>query len=145
MDGKGCLFFGIMLCGLIRHQIVKGGKMKRIIKIGNKEYEMKSSAYTQFKYKNDTGRKLLEDLQNLTQLQNKEEAEMIASIDDLTDIVLRISYVMIEEADPSQVTTFEDFLKGIDGLFDNTEWINEVISLAVAPISRGIQTTSPQK
>lgn len=119
--------------------------MKRIIKIGNKEYEMKSSAYTQFKYKNDTGRKLLEDLQNLTQLQDKEETEMIASIDDLTDIVLRISYVMIEEADPSQVTTFEDFLKGIDGLFDDTEWINEVISLAVAPISRGIQTTSPQK
>ena len=117
--------------------------MKRIIKIGNKEYEMKSSAYTQFKYKNDTGRKLLEDLQNLTQLQNKEESEMIASIDDLTDIVLRISYVMIEEADPKQVTTFEDFLKGIDGLFDNTDWINEVI--AVAPISRGIQTTSPQK
>ncbi len=112
--------------------------MKRIIKIGNKEYEMKSSAYTQFKYKNDTGRKLLEDLQNLTQLQDKEESEMITSIDDLTDIVLRISYVMIEEADPSQVTTFEDFLKGIDGLFDNTEWINEVISLAVAPISRGI-------
>lgn len=112
--------------------------MKRIIKIGNKEYEMKSSAYTQFKYKNDTGRKLLEDLQNLTQLQDKEESEMIASIDDLTDIVLRISYVMIEEADPSQVTTFEDFLKGIDGLFDNTNWINEVISLAVAPISRGI-------
>ena len=52
---------------------------------------------------------------------------------------------MIEEADPSQVTTFEDFLKGIDGLFDDTDWINEVISLAVAPISRGIQTTSPQK
>jgi len=112
--------------------------MKRIIKIGNKEYEMKSSAYTQFKYKNDTGRKLLKDLQSLTQLQDKEESETIASIDDLTDIVLRISYVMIEEADPSQVTTFEDFLKGIDGLFDNTEWINEVISLAVAPISRGI-------
>lgn len=119
--------------------------MKRIIKIGNKEYEMKSSAYTQFKYKNDTGRKLLEDLQNLTELQNKEETEMIASIDDLTDIVLRISYVMIEEADSSQVKSFEDFLKGIDGLFDDTEWINEVISLAVAPISRGIQTTSPQK
>ena len=119
--------------------------MKRIIKIGNKEYEMKSSAYTQFKYKNDTGRKLLKDLQDLTQLQDKEESEMITSIDDLTDIVLRISYVMIEEADSSQVKSFEDFLKGIDGLFDDTEWINEVISLAVAPISRGIQTTSPQK
>ena len=94
--------------------------MKKIVKIGNNEYSMKASAYTQFKYKNDTGRKLLEDLQNLTQLQDKEESETIASIDDLTDIVLRISYVMIEEADPSQVKSFEDFLKGIDGLFDDT-------------------------
>ena len=115
--------------------------MKRIIKIGNKEYEMKSSAYTQFKYKNDTGRKLLKDLQDLTQLQDKEESEMITSIDDLTDIVLRISYVMIEEADPSQVTTFEDFLKGIDGLFDNTEWINEVISLTTISSTLGFVPT----
>lgn len=119
--------------------------MKRIIKIGNKEYEMKSSAYTQFKYKNDTGRKMLEDLQSLTELQNKEENEMLSSIEDLTEIVLRMAYVMIEEADPSQVKTFEDFLKSIDGLYDETDWINEVVSLAVAPISRGIQTTSPQQ
>ena len=35
--------------------------MKKIVKIGNTEYSMKSSAYTQFKYKNDTGRKMLED------------------------------------------------------------------------------------
>lgn len=119
--------------------------MKRIIKIGNKEYEMKSSAYTQFKYKNDTGRRMLEDLQHLTELQNKDESDMFTSIEDVTDIVLRMSYVMIEEADPSQVTTFEDFLKGIDGLFENTEWINEVIALAVSPISGGVQITSQQK
>ena len=119
--------------------------MKKIIKIGNKEYEMKSSAYTQFKYKNDTGRKMLEDLQSLTDLQNKQESEMLSSIEDMTEIILRMSYVMIEEADPSQVKTFEEFLKDIDGLYDNIEWINEVISLAISPISRGIQKASPQQ
>ena len=39
--------------------------MKKIITISGKEYTMKSSAYTQFKYKNDTGRRMLQDLQEL--------------------------------------------------------------------------------
>lgn len=112
--------------------------MKKIVKIGNKEYSMKSSAYTQFKYKNDTGRKLLQDLQNLSKLQDVEEENLLASIDDLSEIILRLSYIMIEEADPTQVSTFENFLKDIDGLYDDTEWFNEVISLATAPISRGV-------
>ncbi len=112
--------------------------MKKIIKIGNTEYSMKSSAYTQFKYKNDTGRKMLQDLQSLSKLQDVEADKLLASIEDVSEIILRISYVMIEEADSTQVTTFEDFLKNIDGLYDNTEWINEVISLATAPISRGV-------
>lgn len=112
--------------------------MKKIVKIGNKEYSMKSSAYTQFKYKNDTGRKLLQDLQSLSKLQDVKEDELLASIDDLSEIILRLSYVMIEEADPAQVSTFENFLKDIDGLYDDTEWFNEVVSLATAPISRGI-------
>ena len=32
-----------------------------------------------------------------------------------------------------------------DGIFDNIEWINEVISLASSPFSRRIQTSSPNK
>ena len=112
--------------------------MKKIIKIGNKEYSMKSSAYTQFKYKNDTGRKMLEDLQSLTKLQNSTEDEMFSAIEDLSEIILRMTYVMIEEADSSQVTSFEDFLKDIDGIYDETEWINEVVMLATTPFSRGI-------
>jgi hypothetical protein len=112
--------------------------MKKIIKIGNTEYSMKASAYTQFKYKNDTGRKMLEDLQGLTKLQNKEESELIGSIEDLTEIVLRMAYIMIEEADATQVKTFDDFLKGIDGLYDNTDWINQVTELATSPFSRGV-------
>lgn len=112
--------------------------MKKIVKIGNTEYSMKSSAYTQFKYKNDTGRKMLEDLQSLTKLQNATEEEAIVSVDDIIEIVLRIAFIMIEEADAKQITTYDEFLKSIDGLFDDIDWINQVIELATSPISRGV-------
>ena len=112
--------------------------MKKIVKIGNTEYSMKSSAYTQFKYKNDTGRKMLEDLQSLTKLQNATEEEAIVSVDDIVEIVLRMAFIMIEEADAKQITTYDEFLKSIDGLFDDTDWINQVIELATSPISRGV-------
>lgn len=112
--------------------------MKKIIKIGDKEYMMKSSAYTQFKYKDDTGRRLLDDLQDISKLQNKSNEEMVSGIEDITEVVLQMAYVMIEEADSNQVKSYEEFLKGIDSLYDNVDWINEVIELAISPISRGI-------
>lgn len=112
--------------------------MKKVITISGKEYTMKSSAYTQFKYKDVTGRKMLKDLQDLGKLQNAKEEEMIDGIDDLTEVILKMAYVMIEEADSNQVKGFDDFLKGIDNLYENTDWMNEVIELATSPISRGI-------
>lgn len=118
--------------------------MRKTITISGKEYNMKSSAYTQFKYKNETGRKLLEDIQKLTTLQEASQEDMMSGIDDLLEIILRITYIMIEEADSSQVTSYEDFLKGLDGLLDNQEWLQEVITLAASPLSRGIQA-NPQE
>lgn len=112
--------------------------MKKIIKIGDKEYTLKSSAYTQFKYRNDTGRKMLQDLQDLTKLQDAKEDEMLGEIEDITEVVLKMAYVMIEEADPSQVSSYDEFLKSIESLYDNVDWINEVIELATSPLSRGI-------
>lgn len=112
--------------------------MKKVIKINDKEYEMKSSAWTQFKYRDMTGRRMLQDLQDLTKLQDAKDEEMIDGIDDLTEIVLKMAYVMIEEADSNQVKGYDEFLKSIDSLYDNTDWINEVIELAVSPISRGV-------
>lgn len=112
--------------------------MKKIIKIGDKDYTLKASAYTQFKYRNDTGRKMLQDLQDLTKLQDKPEDEMLGEIEDITEIVLKMAYVMIEEADPSQVSSYDEFLKSIESLYDNIDWINEVIELATSPLSRGI-------
>lgn len=112
--------------------------MKKIINIGGKDYTLKASAYTQFKYRNDTGRKMLQDLQELTKLQSADEDTMISGIEDLTEIVLKMAYVMIEEADSTQVKSYDEFLKGIENLYDDINWINEVIELATSPLSRGI-------
>ena len=112
--------------------------MKKIIKIDNKEYEMKSSAYTQFAYKDLTGRSLLKDIQKFTEISDKIENDM-SLIDEITEPLLDISYVMIQEADANQVKTKEDFYKSIESMYDDYTWINEVISLAINPISRQLQ------
>ena len=88
--------------------------MKKIINISGKDYTMQSSAYTQFAYKDLTGRSLLNDLQE-------------------------ISYVMIQEADSSQVNDYVSFLKSIDDLYTDPNWIEEVILLACTPISGRLQ------
>lgn len=115
--------------------------MKKIVKIGNKEYSMKSSAYTQFKYKNDTGRKLLHDVKKITEMRT-DGMEVLEDLDDLLEIALKIAYVLIEEADPKQVVSFEQFLKETESIFEDESWINEVIELAVTPISRGNQRST---
>ncbi len=112
--------------------------MKKIIKIGNKDYTMQSSAYTQFKYRNDTGRKLMQDINKIQELRNN-ETNLLTVLDDFLEIILRITYVMIEEADSKQTGSFEEFLKSTDKLFEDTKWVEEVIELAITPISGGTQ------
>ena len=112
--------------------------MRKIITISGKEYTMQSSAWTQFKYKNDTGRRMLQDLRDISKLQEADEDTMLNGVDDLTEILLKIAYVMIEEADQNQVKSYDDFLKSINSLYEDTNWINEVVELATSPLSRGI-------
>lgn len=112
--------------------------MKKIVNISGKEYTIKSSAYTQFKYKDETGRKMLKDLQDLAKLQDAKEDEMLDSLDELTEIILKMAYVMIEEADSTQVKSYEEFLKSIDNIYSNTDWINTIVEVATSPISRGV-------
>ena len=111
--------------------------MKKIIKISGKDYTMKSSAYTQFKYKNDTGRKLMQDINTLTKIRTKNKGEILEDLDEFLEILLRITFTLIEEADSDQVKDFDDFLKNIDEVLTDDEWINEVMELAVFPISGG--------
>ena len=112
--------------------------MKKIITIDGKEYEMKSSAYTQFAYKNLTGRSLLKDIQNISNIADKIQEDM-SVIDEITEPLLDISYVMIQEANQEQVKTKEEFYKSINSIFENQEWIQEVITLAINPLSGQLQ------
>lgn len=112
--------------------------MKKIINIGGKDYTIQSSALTQFKYRDMTGRKLMQDINKIKDLR-KENDDILAVLDDFLEILLQITYVMIIESDVKQVGSFEDFLKGIEKLFDDTKWVDEVIDLAVTPISGEIK------
>ena len=108
--------------------------MKKIIKISGKEYTMQSSAYTSFAYKNETGRSLLDDIQKIAKLKGVKD---IGVMDSIAETVLKMAFIMAQEADKNQVTNYEDFLKSIDNLYEDIDWINEVIELATFPISRG--------
>lgn len=114
--------------------------MEKKIKIGEREYLMKASAFTQFAYKNETGRSFLSDIKDLTKLSGKEiTLDDLEALEDIEKLVLPISFVMVKEADSTQVTNYEEFLKGIDSLYEDVTWIEEVILLACSPISRQLQ------
>ena len=121
--------------------------MEKTIKIGSKEYKMSSSAYTQFKYKNDTGRSLMQDLASFETkyrdlFNNKEDqvnAEMLGQIDEIMELVLRVAFIMTNENDKTQATTYEDFLKQIDDYYSDFTWLTEVVELATAPFQRRVQ------
>lgn len=115
-----------------------GGKMKKIIKIDGKDYTMQSSAYTQFAYKNLTGRSLLKDIQHITEIADKIDKDF-SLVDDITEPILDIAFVMIQEADEKQVETREKFISSIESLYDDFNWVNEVVTLAINPISRQLQ------
>lgn len=116
--------------------------MERIIRISNKDYKMRASALTQFAYKDETGRSFLNDLQELTKLQGS--AEDISNIDGVVEVILKVAFTMIKQADKNQVVNYEDFLDQIDNLFDDTNWIQEVLELACSPLSRQLQNTQKE-
>lgn len=121
--------------------------MEKTIKIGSKEYKMSSSAYTQFKYKNDTGRSLMQDLAEFETkykdlLNIKEEdvnTSMLGQVDEIIELVLRVAYIMAHENDKNQAQTYEDFLKQIDDYYSDMTWLTEVVELATAPFQRRVQ------
>lgn len=103
----------------------------KTIKISGKEYQMTASAYTQFAYRDETGRSFLKDVQKLSEADTN-DFEVIL---EMTELLLDIAYVMVKEANPDQVNNKEDFYKGIGKLFEDVNWINEVINLAISPLS----------
>lgn len=114
--------------------------MEKVITISGKNYNMKSSAFTQFSYKDFTGRSFLKDLQGLVKLKERDEKSFqIEELDDVTELLLKIAFVMVKEADSSQANDYKDFLQKIDNIYDDERWIQEVLELACTPISRRLQ------
>lgn len=121
--------------------------MEKTIKIGSKEYKMSSSAYTQFKYKNDTGRSLMQDLasfetkyKDLLNIKEDEvNADMLGQIDEIIELVLRVAFIMANENDKTQASTYEDFLKQLDDYYSDLTWLTEVVGLATDPFQRRVQ------
>ena len=120
--------------------------MEKIIRICNKDYKMKASALTQFSYKNETGRSFLTDLQKLTELKDIDNDfdKNINALDDVSDLVLKMAYIMVREADKTQASNYEEFLGGIESLYDDTQWLQDVLELACSPLSRQLQTNQNQ-
>ena len=119
--------------------------MRKIIRIGSKDFEMQSSAYTQFKYRDVTGRSLVKDLMSLSKKYEKvskedEIIEQYEGIDDFMNTLLEIAYIMSIEA-KSFTGSKDEFLMTIDNYLDNTDWIGEVVELALSPLSRNLQAT----
>lgn len=115
------------------------------ITIGSKKFNMKSSAYTQFKYKDITGKSLIKDLtelgkkyENIGEVKEEEAIERYDDLDDFIVTALRIAYIMSMEA-KSFNGSFESFLMEIDNYLDNLDWIGEVVELAISPLSRHLQ------
>lgn len=114
--------------------------MKKIINIDGKEYTIKSSAFTQFAYKDMTGRSLLKDLQSMINVVSKENVEKDMSVlEQFIEPILDMTYIMLNEADEKQVSSKDDFLKNIECLYDDWKWIEDVIFMAVNPLSRQLQ------
>ena len=115
--------------------------MKKIVNINGKDYSMQASAYTQFAYKNLTGRSFLKDMQKCIRSVENMDAllEDLSLLDEITMLILDAAYIMITEADANQVGTKEDFYKSIDSVYDDFNWITDTILLACTPISRQLQ------
>ena len=120
--------------------------MLKTIKIGEKSYDMKSSAYTPFKYENDYGRDLLKDLnvlnkknKEISKLKTQEERESawLEEINSIFKMTLQIAYVMICEQDP-KFKSYDEWLKELDYAFSNPKWIEEVMELAMSTFRRQV-------
>ncbi len=113
--------------------------MLKTIKIGSKNYDMKSSAWTPFKYKNEYGKDLLKEIGKLNKINGsinklpKEEQDTawLSEFSEILEMALRMAYTMITEQN-KDFMSYQNWLEGIDDLFDDNTWISEVMELAMS-------------
>lgn len=124
--------------------------MKKIT-ICDKEYSIECNAFTRFQYKKVFGTGIFSDIKVLNQFsdrqneirkklekENATEEEiqkainemMLDNLDDFIDVIEKMAYILIYTANP-QIESFENWLKGIEKINLNDNWITEVTELAV--------------
>ena len=124
--------------------------MKKIT-ICDKEYSIDCNAFTRIQYKKVFGTGIFSDIKVLNQFsdrqneirkklekENATEEEiqkainemMLDNLDDFIDVIEKIAYILIYTANP-QIESFENWLKGIEKINLNDNWIAEVTELAV--------------
>lgn len=114
--------------------------MVKTIKIGENEYDLKASAYTMFAYKDQMGRDLLKDLNDLNNMQTKilnlpEDEQDEAWINEVTNLVektLKLAYIMIKEQN-KDFKEYNEWLKDLNGLLDDATWIGQVLEVGISP------------
>ena len=103
--------------------------MNKCIKIGDKEINMKSSAYTLLAYKEATGRELIDDIGKM-QNEAQEDGEInYKGFSKIIGCALDMAYVMASEYD-SSIGSKADWLKGMESL--EGTWVNDVLALAMS-------------
>lgn len=111
--------------------------MRKTITISGKEYEMKANAHILWSYRREFGTELFDDaslvsdkLRKALDLPKEEQNFYIMSVwGDVTGKVLQMAYVMILEGDETFMP-FEKWLKEVDDLTTDQNWLNEVLALA---------------
>ena len=104
--------------------------MEKIIKIGNKEIKMRSTAGTMLRYRNYFNRDFLKDLISLqSKLNNKIEQGKEFEVIDL-EMFEKIAWCMAKTADNS-IPDIENWLDEFD-TFDIMQVLPEIMSLLVA-------------
>ena len=81
------------------------------------------------------------DIKQLAKFENSQiTIENIEALDEITNLIFPVAYVMTKEADATQITDYEGFLKSIDDIYsDGVDWISSVILFACSPISGQLQ------
>jgi len=123
--------------------------MVKTITIGSKEYNLKSSAFTMFSYKNQTGRDFLQDINSLNDKvkeinklpKEEQNSAWLNEFSSIMEIALKLTHIMITEQDRT-FKSYDEWLKELDNLMgEGNSWLQEVLEVGIAPFFGRIQNS----
>lgn len=112
--------------------------MIRKVKICGTEYTMKSSVLTIEAVQREYDKKLLSFAYDLNKnfaeaLKLTDNVERFEALQDVCMWTLKIGYLMIAEANPTFAISLNDWLGSLDGIFNDLNWISDVLGVAMSP------------